>query len=143
MCRKRQVSRQNLAEANCLRSRSSTKKGGKWTLVCREYTLPRSDPTSALECALNIMCVLCPVLCSKTTNLSGLHHTEVPVPSKQNFLNCSQQTFQRTFCDQLANFFLRVDSALSGGLSIPQSNTGCVSPTVRLTWPEGVLQWWT
>ena len=43
----------------------------------------------------------------------------------------------------LLTFILHVDSALSGGLSIPQSNTGCVSPTVRLTWPEGVLQWWT
>ena len=48
MCHKRQVSQQKLAKANT----SSMKNEGRWTSVCREYTLLGSQPNSELVCAL-------------------------------------------------------------------------------------------
>ena len=58
------------------------------TLVCKEYTPPRSDPNSQLVCALNDTVRTGLVLDSKTTNSAGPDSIGVLIPSKQNLPNC-------------------------------------------------------
>ena len=53
-------------------------------LVCRQYTLPCSDPNSQLVCALKATVRIGPVLDSKTTRFGRtIYSVEVLKPSKQ------------------------------------------------------------
>ena len=51
--------------------------------MCREGTLPRSNPNAKLVCALEDDVRMGPVSESLTTNLAGLHSVEVLSPSNK------------------------------------------------------------
>ena len=51
-CHKRQVSQQKLAQANFIVTGPWKTDEGRWTVVCRELTLPHDNLTAKLVCAL-------------------------------------------------------------------------------------------
>ena len=61
-------------------TRLAIKNEGRWTLVCREYTLPRSNRHSHFICAFKD---------NARTNLSRLYSIQVLTPSRQNVHTCS------------------------------------------------------
>ena len=84
-CHKREVSHQTLAKASTL----WIKNEDRWTLVCREYTLPRSNPNSKLVCAgcdsVRIGLVL------------DIHFILILVPSKNDLHSFFMGTHQQWF----------------------------------------------
>ena len=113
-CHKKQVPQQKVGKKAILRDSTFEKEFRRINTVCREYTLPRSNPNSESVCAWKVNVRIRPVLDTKTLNLSGLYSLEVLIPSKQNPRACSWVLISSSL-NQYASQILDLEQFVAGG----------------------------